>query len=160
MTAMPVEAVPDVAHAGRRIKKRILGALTLASVVPILVLGFVVLVLVLPSLGPGERLRFGGLQVLVLFALVGMVAGGYVIWDLGRTVATMAEVVPPSYWRSSPLVRIIKTCRGRRLSRSKTARANEHTGWIFRCSRRAHSTPAATSFFPRPRPSACECTFV
>src|SRR5438067_11403170 len=93
MTAMPVEPVPAVAHAGRRIKNRILVALTLASVVPILVLGFVVLVLVLPSLGPGERLRFGGLQLLVLFTLVGMVAGGYVIWDIGRTMARIASMM-------------------------------------------------------------------
>jgi diguanylate cyclase (GGDEF)-like protein len=93
MAAMPVESLPDVAHAGRRIKNRILVALTLASVVPILVLAFVVLVLVLPSLGPGETLRFGGLQVLVLFTLVGMVAGGYVIWDIGRTMARIASMM-------------------------------------------------------------------
>jgi len=52
--------------------------------VPILVLAFVVMVLVFPTLGPGETVKFGGLQLLVLFTLVGMLAGAYVIWDLGR----------------------------------------------------------------------------
>jgi diguanylate cyclase (GGDEF)-like protein len=90
---MPVEAIADVAQAGRRIKSRILAALTLASVVPTLVLAFVVLVLVLPTLGPGETLRFGGLQLLVLFTLVGAVAGGYVIWDVAGMLARVASMI-------------------------------------------------------------------
>src|SRR6266850_4511686 len=71
MTVMPPETAPDVAHAGLRIKKRILFALTLASVVPVLVLAFVVLVLMLPTLTPGESIKFGGLQLLVVFTIVG-----------------------------------------------------------------------------------------
>jgi diguanylate cyclase (GGDEF)-like protein len=91
MTVMPPEHTPDVAHAGLRIKKRILVALTLASVVPVLVLAFVVLVLILPTLGPGEWVKFGGLQLLVLFTIIGMVAGGYIIWGFGRTMARIAS---------------------------------------------------------------------
>ncbi|PYM19101.1 MAG: hypothetical protein DMD78_25585 [Candidatus Rokuibacteriota bacterium] len=89
MAVMPPETTPDVAHAGLRIKKRILVALTLASIVPVLVLAFVVLVLMLPTLAPGETLKFGGLQLLVIFTIVGMLAGGYIIWDIGRTMARM-----------------------------------------------------------------------
>jgi len=88
---MPPETAPDVAHAGLRIKKRILFALTLASVVPVLVLAFVVLVLMLPTLTPGESIKFGGLQLLVVFTIVGMLAGGYIIWDIGRTMARIAS---------------------------------------------------------------------
>ena len=91
MTVMPPERTPDVAHAGLRIKKRILVALTLASVVPVLVLAFVVLGLMLPTLGPGESLKFGGLQLLVLFTIISMVAGGYIIWGFGRTMARIAS---------------------------------------------------------------------
>ena len=91
MTVMPPAHTPDVAHAGLRIKKRILVALTLASVVPVLVLAFVVLVLILPTLGPGEWVKFGGLQLLVLSTIVGMVAGGYIIWGFGRTMARIAS---------------------------------------------------------------------
>src|SRR5512138_2640191 len=93
MTVMPSEHMPEVAHAGLRIKKRILIALTLASVVPVLVLAFVVLVLMLPTLTPGESVKFGGLQVLVLFTIIGMLAGGYIIWDIGRTMARIASLM-------------------------------------------------------------------
>ena len=93
MTGMPPETAPDVAHAGLRIKKRILVALTLASVVPVLVLAFVVVVLVLPGLAAGETLKFAGLHLLVLFTVLAMLAGGYVIWDIGRTMARIASLM-------------------------------------------------------------------
>jgi diguanylate cyclase (GGDEF)-like protein len=83
----------DVARAGARIKSKVLVALVLASVVPILVLSFVVLVLVLPSLGPGDTLKFGGLQLLLVFTLVGVLVGVWVIWDLGRIVARMGALM-------------------------------------------------------------------
>jgi diguanylate cyclase (GGDEF)-like protein len=90
MTDMPPDSTPDVAHAGLRLKKRILVALTLASVVPVLVLAFVVVVLMLPTLTPAESVKFGALQLLVLFTVVGMLAGGYLLWDIGRSMARLA----------------------------------------------------------------------
>ncbi|HEU4367774.1 MAG TPA: diguanylate cyclase [Methylomirabilota bacterium] len=90
---MPPETASDVARAGARIKSKVLVALVLASVVPILVLAFVVLVLLLPTLGPGETLKLGGLQLLLLFTLVGVLAGIWVIWDLGRIVARMGVLM-------------------------------------------------------------------
>ena len=93
MISMPAESASDVARAGARIKSKVLVALVLASVVPILVLAFVVLVLVLPTLGPGETLKFGGLQLLLIFTLVGVLTGVWVIWDLGRIVARMGVLM-------------------------------------------------------------------
>jgi len=93
MTVMPSESTPEVAHAGLRIKKRILVALTLASVVPVLVLAFVVLVLMLPTQAPGESGTFGGLRLLVFFTIVGTLLGGYIIWDIGRTMARIASLM-------------------------------------------------------------------
>jgi diguanylate cyclase (GGDEF)-like protein len=93
MTVMPAETVPDVAHAGQRIKKRILIALTLAAVVPLLVLAFVVLGLMVPALGPGEATKFGRLHMLLLFTVLGMVAGSYIIWQLGLTLARFASLM-------------------------------------------------------------------
>jgi len=90
---MQSEGATDVARAGQRIRNKVLVALTLSSVFPILVLAFVVMVLVFPTLGPGETVKFGGLQLLVLFTLVGMLAGAYVIWDLGRIIARMGAVM-------------------------------------------------------------------
>jgi diguanylate cyclase (GGDEF)-like protein len=90
---MPVDASPDVAFAGQKIKSRVIVALTLSSVLPILVLAYVVLVLILPELRPSEALKLGGLQLLVLFTVLGMTAGAYMIWDVGRTVARMGEMM-------------------------------------------------------------------
>jgi diguanylate cyclase (GGDEF)-like protein len=90
---MQSDGATDVARAGQRIRNKVLVALTLSSVVPILVLAFVVMVLVFPTLGPGETVKFGGLQLLVLFTLVGMLAGAYVIWDIGRIIARMGAVM-------------------------------------------------------------------
>jgi diguanylate cyclase (GGDEF)-like protein len=93
MTVMPPETAPDVAHAGLRIKKRIVVALTLASVVPVLVLAFVALVLTVPTLPAGDSAKFWGLQLLVVFTVIGMLAGGYIIWDIGHTMARIAALM-------------------------------------------------------------------
>jgi diguanylate cyclase (GGDEF)-like protein len=93
MTFMSGETGTDVARAGQRIKSKVLVALALSSVLPILVLAFVVLVLLMPTLGPGETLKFGLLQMLVLFTVIGMVAGAWVIWDLGRIMARMGSLM-------------------------------------------------------------------
>jgi diguanylate cyclase (GGDEF)-like protein len=93
MTFMSGDLETDVARAGQRIKSKVLVALALSSVVPILVLAFVVLVLLLPTLGPGEALKFGVLQMLIVFTLIGMLAGAWVIWDLGRIVARMGALM-------------------------------------------------------------------
>jgi diguanylate cyclase (GGDEF)-like protein len=90
---MSGELSTDVARAGQRIKSKVLVALVLSSVVPILVLAFVVLVLVLPTLGPGETLKFGVLQMLVIFTVIGMLAGAWIIWDLGRILARMGSLM-------------------------------------------------------------------
>jgi diguanylate cyclase (GGDEF)-like protein len=90
---MSGELSTDVARAGQRIKSKVLVALVLSSVVPILVLAFVVLVLVLPTLGPGETLKFGVLQMLIIFTVIGMLAGAWVIWDLGRILARMGSLM-------------------------------------------------------------------
>jgi diguanylate cyclase (GGDEF)-like protein len=93
MMLMSGELSTDVARAGQRIKSKVLVALVLSSVVPILVLTFVVLVLVLPTLGPGETLKFGVLQMLIIFTVIGMLAGAWIIWDLGRILARMGSLM-------------------------------------------------------------------
>jgi diguanylate cyclase (GGDEF)-like protein len=90
---MPADSTSDVARAGQRIKSKLLVALVLSSVLPILVLAFVVLVLLVPTLGPGESMKFGGLQLLLICTLVAELAGLWVIWDLGRMLARMATLM-------------------------------------------------------------------
>jgi diguanylate cyclase (GGDEF)-like protein len=93
MSFMSGERGIDVARAGQRIKSKVLVALVLSSVVPMLVLAFVVLVLLLPTLGPSETLKFGLLQMLVAFTVLGMLAGAWVIWDIGRIIARMGALM-------------------------------------------------------------------
>jgi diguanylate cyclase (GGDEF)-like protein len=90
---MSGEASHDAAFAGQRIKKRVVVALTLASVIPILLLTYAILILVVPTLGPAEGVRLGSLQVMVLCALAAAIVGGYIIWDVGRAVARMGEMM-------------------------------------------------------------------
>ena len=71
----------DVARAGQRLKRKVLVALVLSSGVPMLVL----LVVVLPTLGTGIS------QMLIVLTIVGMLAGAWVIWDLGRIGPLMAS---------------------------------------------------------------------
>ena len=80
----------DVAEAGRRLKSRIYLALLFSSVLPVGVLTVVTHVYVLPGLHPLDSLRFFSLLALLAFALLAMLGGGYVIWDLGRMVERLA----------------------------------------------------------------------
>ena len=93
MRDMPSEASPDVAFAGRRLKRKVLLALALSSVLPLLLLTYVVHGFVLPALHSSETVAFYGLAALVLSTMLAMIGGGYIIWDLGRTVAGMAELM-------------------------------------------------------------------
>ncbi len=81
----------NVASAGRLLKRKVLLALTLSSLIPLLVLAYVVHRYVHPGPDPAQVARFYVLQVLILFAVLGMIGGAYIIWDLGRAFARMAE---------------------------------------------------------------------
>src|SRR5215470_19246533 len=88
---MPVSS--DVAFAGQRLRRKVLLALALSAVVPLLILIYVTHGYVLPNLDSRDISKIYGLQFLLLFTVLAMVTGGYVIWDLGRTVARMAEML-------------------------------------------------------------------
>ena len=85
-------ASSDVAFAGQRLRRKVLLALALSGVVPLLILAYVTHGYVLPVLDPTDSTRFYALHLLVLFTLLAMISGGYIIWDLGRTVARLAEM--------------------------------------------------------------------
>jgi diguanylate cyclase (GGDEF)-like protein len=93
MVDMPGDGSSDIATAGRRLRIKVLLALTLASGLPILVLAYVVRDFVLPSLAANPTLDRGTLQGVVLFTILGVLAGAYIIWDIGGTVARMAQMM-------------------------------------------------------------------
>ncbi|HUF93710.1 MAG TPA: GGDEF domain-containing protein [Candidatus Limnocylindria bacterium] len=72
---------------------RVLVALMLCSVIPVLFLAWAVLVVALPSLAAEHTLMRAGLRFLVGVTVVGMVVGGYIIWDIGRTMARLAHLI-------------------------------------------------------------------
>jgi diguanylate cyclase (GGDEF)-like protein len=84
----------DVTFAGRRVKEKILVALGLSSVVPLVVLAYVVYGHLVPRLaGEGRGSLVVGLQVLLAVALLLVLFGAWVIWDVARAVARTAHVV-------------------------------------------------------------------
>src|SRR6266478_2933184 len=83
----------DIASAGRLLKRKVLLALTLSSLVPLLVLAYVVYRFVRPDLHTADITKFYGLHALLLFTVLAMVGGAYIIWDLGRAFAKIAELL-------------------------------------------------------------------
>src|SRR5258705_407552 len=83
----------DAASAGRLLRRKVLLALTLSSLIPILVLGYVVHRYVQPSLDPAYVGRFYGLQALILLTVVTMLSGAYIMWTLGRAFARITELL-------------------------------------------------------------------
>ena len=90
---MAAEATADVALAGQRLKQRVLLALVLSSVLPLLVLAYLLHAYRPPDLEIQSGARVLGLHFLALFTLLAMAVGGWVIWDLGRAVARMAGLI-------------------------------------------------------------------
>src|SRR5262249_23695971 len=83
----------DIASTGRLLKRKVLLALALSSLVPLLVLAWVVYRYVRPELRPTDVATFYGLHALLLFTALAMVGGAYIIWDLGRAFAKIAELL-------------------------------------------------------------------
>jgi diguanylate cyclase (GGDEF)-like protein len=83
----------DIASTGRLLKRKVLLALTLSSLVPLAVLAWVVYRWVRPELLPADVATFYGLHALLLFAVLSMAGGAYIIWDLGQAFAKIAELL-------------------------------------------------------------------
>src|SRR5215475_10749499 len=89
---MPAEQTTDVVFAGQRLKHKVLLALALSAVLPLLVLAYVMHNYILPFLDPADTQKATALQMLGLFTVLAMVLGGYIIWDIGRTVARIGSM--------------------------------------------------------------------
>ncbi len=84
---------PDFVSLSRRLKQRVLLALCMTSGLPLLVLGYVVYRYVLPRLDALHPASVVGLEGLIFFTVLAMVGGAWLIWDLGRTVGRIAELL-------------------------------------------------------------------
>ena len=84
----------EVAFVGQRVKQKICIALTLSSVIPLLILTYAIYANVFPHLDPATSHRdLLWFEALVIFTGLLMAAGGFVVWDLASAVARTAEMV-------------------------------------------------------------------
>jgi len=83
----------DIASAGWLLKRKVLLALTLSSLVPLLVLAYLAYRYVRPELQPSDAATFYGLHALLFLTLLAMIGGAYIVWDLGRAFAKIAELL-------------------------------------------------------------------
>lgn len=90
---MPSNASPDVEAPGRRLKQRVVLALSVSSVLPLLVLFYVVHRFVLSEIQSLSDVNLFGLHGLIFFTLLAMVGGAWLIWDLGQTIGHMGELL-------------------------------------------------------------------
>lgn len=90
---MPSNASPDVEAPGRRPKQRVVLALSVSSVLPLLVLFYVVHRFVLSEIQSLSDVNLFGLHGLIFFTLLAMVGGAWLIWDLGQTIGHMGELL-------------------------------------------------------------------
>jgi len=91
---MSGESPTGPSPAGQRLRRKALWALMLSSLLPVLVLlVYVMHVYVLSGLGPGRDERLQLVLVLTFLTTLAMLGGGWIIWDLGRTVARLGEAL-------------------------------------------------------------------
>lgn len=84
----------EAAFVGQQVKQKIWLALTLSSVIPLLILTYSLYAHVLPFLDPVRHFRdLVWVEALLIFTGLLMVAGGFVIWDLATAVSHAAAMV-------------------------------------------------------------------
>ena len=83
----------EAAFAGQRVKRKVVVALALCSVIPLLVLAYVLYGNLVPSLGSANLNNVFAIPTLVGFTGLLMAGGGYVVWDLASAVTQAASLV-------------------------------------------------------------------
>jgi len=92
---MDGEIKREAAFAGRRVKQKVVFALALCSVIPLLVLTYVLHGHLVPGLETTAKGMTDVLAIPTLVAFTGllMAGGGYVVWDLASAVSRAASLV-------------------------------------------------------------------
>ena len=92
---MDGEIKREVAFAGQRVKQKVVFALALCSVIPLLVLTYVLHGHLVPGLETSAKGMTDVLAIPTLVAFTGllMAGGGYVVWDLASAVSRAASLV-------------------------------------------------------------------
>jgi diguanylate cyclase (GGDEF)-like protein len=88
---MASSASQDVTVVGRRLRRRVLLALGLFGVLPVLVLAYAVYRYVFADASSLSGIDLFGLQGLAFFTLLAMIGGAWIIWDIVRAVSRMGD---------------------------------------------------------------------
>src|SRR5437867_3136967 len=102
MLIMVSHASQNATVVGRRLRRRVLLALCLSGLLPVLVLAYAVLRYLFADVGSLRGVHLIGLQGLVFFTLLAMVGGAWIIWDIGRAVSRMGELLSPQPNATAP----------------------------------------------------------
>src|SRR5947207_14319546 len=88
---MASDAPQDVTVVGRRLRRRVLLALGLFGVLPVLVLAYAVHRYIFTDVTALSGVNLFGLLGLAFFTLLAMIVGDWLIWDIGRAVSLLGE---------------------------------------------------------------------
>ena len=90
---MPGERQSHVAFAGQQLKRKFVLAFALTSILPLLVVAYVVVRPWLAGPDGGDGSTRTGLLVLVGFTVLAVAVGGYIVMDMGRGLAALARAL-------------------------------------------------------------------
>ena len=83
----------ELAFAGQRVKQKVILALTLASVIPLLILTYAFQAPVRSMLGPiGQYTEAFTMPALLIFTGLLMAGGGFVVWDVASAISRAAQL--------------------------------------------------------------------
>src|SRR5690349_21947162 len=95
----------EIAFAGQRVKQKVIFALTLASVIPLLILTYAFQAPVRQLLGPiGQYTEAFTMPALLAFTGLLMAGGGFVVWDVASAISRAAQLATASKAADIPTV--------------------------------------------------------
>ena len=95
----------EIAFAGQRVKQKVVFALTLASVIPLLILTYAFQAPVRQILGPiSQYTEAFTMPALLVFTGLLMAGGGFVVWDVASAISRAAHLATATKAADLPLV--------------------------------------------------------
>jgi len=95
----------ELAFAGQRVKQKVIFALTLASVIPLLILTYAFQAPVRSILGPiGQYTEAFTMPALLIFTGLLMAGGGFVVWDVASAISRAAHLANATKLADLPAV--------------------------------------------------------
>ena len=95
----------EVAFGGQRVRQKMILALTLSSVIPLLILTYCFYVYLMPLFDGARQVGGDGfaLPILLLFTALLMAGGAYVVYDLATALSRAATIVTDAMPDAAPV---------------------------------------------------------